>query len=246
MKIAPVGLVPLERALSKLGFCSRSTGRGWILSGRTRVNGKICVDPFFTVNLKSVVIEIDDLIKHQVEMQAYAFNKPRGVVTTHRDEKGRPTIFSLLTTLNTHLIAVGRLDFATSGLLILTNDTQFSEWLTNPKNEVLRTYIATVRGLFTPEKKQILEHGLRSHGEHLHAEEIVIRKSSNRETHVTVYLREGKNREIRRLFAALGHEVTALKRISYGSLQLGDLEVGKFRKIGDADFALLYPAAARK
>jgi pseudouridine synthase len=126
------------------------------------------------------------------------------------------------------LIAVGRLDFATSGLLLLTNDTQLAERLTNPSTGVRRCYMVTVRGEVTDESCARLEAGV----DDLRAERVMIRKRSRRETHLVVDLTEGKNREIRRLFKAIGHEVTRLLRVSFGPITLGTLKPGEWREVG--------------
>jgi 23S rRNA pseudouridine2605 synthase len=168
-------------------------------------------------------------------------HKPRGVVTTRSDEKGRPTVFSLIPEPGLHLIAVGRLDWATSGLLLLTNDTRLSDRLTDPRGGIVRTYLVTVRGKVTEESLERLRQGLTDAGEKLQPEEILLRKASGRESHLTVRLTEGKNREIRRMFSALSHEVTRLKRVAYGALELGTLEPGKSREISRDELERAFP-----
>src|SRR5262249_10510758 len=143
-----------------------------------------------------------------------AFYKPRGTVTTRRDPEGRTTVFDVLGTAADGLVAVGRLDLATAGLLILTTDTRLAERLTNPQNPIVRRYAVTVRGDVTDEQAASLERGIGG----LAAERVVVRKRSRRETHLIVELTEGKNREIRRLVAAIGTEVTKLLRVAYGSI----------------------------
>ncbi len=145
-------------------------------------------------------------------------------------------MFSLLAPeVGVYLHAVERLDQATSGMLILTNDTRFSAWLTDPDNGVERTYLVTVRGLVGQEALTRLASGFEDGGEHLRADRVELRKASGRESHLTVILTEGRNREIRRMFAALGHEVTRLKRIAFGGLELGGLAVGKSRELTDEE-----------
>jgi 23S rRNA pseudouridine2605 synthase len=163
------------------------------------------------------------------------------VVTTRSDEKGRPTVFSLIPEPGLHLIAVGRLDWATSGLLLLTNDTRLADWLTDPASGICRTYLVTVRGKVTEESLDRLRRGLLDAGEKLQPEAIVLRKASGRESHLTVRLTEGKNREIRRMFSALSHEVTRLRRVAYGALELGALEPGKFRELSRAELERAFP-----
>lgn len=225
------GKVPLERALSKLGAASRSQTRGWILKGRLQVNGRTVRDPGFMVSPEKDSFTVDGKPMRKDSWQAIMLNKPKAVVTTASDEKGRRTVFDLLPSELRSLHPVGRLDMATTGLLILTNDTRLSSCLTDPANAVPRTYLVTVSGELTEAVLAKAAAGIINEGELLKPSRITLRKASVRESHLTVELTEGKNREIRRLFEALGHEVTALKRVAFGPLQLGALEPGQFRRL---------------
>lgn len=239
------GQVSLERALSKLGIASRTQAREWILSGRVTVNGILRRDPEFPVRPETARIKIDGERAARAAPRTILLHKPRGVVTTRSDEKGRPTVFSLLGEAAdpSYLVAVGRLDWATSGLLILTNDTRLANWLTDPSNQVRRTYLVSVRGKVTEEALELLRRGLRDEGELLQPDELVLRKASGRESHLVIGLSEGKNREVRRLFAAIGHEVTRLKRVAYGALELGELQPGQFREVGMEELLAAFPNA---
>jgi 23S rRNA pseudouridine2605 synthase len=126
-------------------------------------------------------------------------------------------------------------------LLLLTNDTRLAAWLTDPASGVRRTYLVTVRGEVTEEKLARLRAGVRDQGEELRPQGVELRKSSGRESHLTVHLAEGKNREIRRLFQALGHEVTRLKRVSYGGLGLGELAPGAWREVSSDELRAAFP-----
>lgn len=223
--------IPLVRALSKLGIASRTQGEAMILAGRVRVGGVVRRDPGILLVPESTSIEIDGVSVERAQWRTLLMYKPRSVVTTRSDEKGRPTVFSLLGEKGLGLHAVGRLDWATTGLLLLTNDTRLSSWLTDPENAVPRVYIVTVRGLLTGEKVQRLERGIRDEDELLRAEKVTLRKASGKESHLTVELTEGRNREIRRLFKAIGHEVTRLKRVAFGGLALGALAPGEHRDL---------------
>jgi 23S rRNA pseudouridine2605 synthase len=227
----PLGRVPLERAFSKLGLASRTQARQWITAGRIRVDGKKIVDPLLLVVPEKIRLELDGQPLKKNAWRLVMLHKPRGLVTTRSDEKGRPTVFSLLKASDGYLHPVGRLDMATSGLLLLTNDTRLSDWLTDPANAIIRVYLVTVEGKLTPEHVTLLEKGIEDRTELLKAQKVIIRKASNRETHLTVELNEGKNREIRRIFEAIGHDVTALKRVAFGGLQLGTLAAGSVREI---------------
>ncbi len=238
-----LGKVPLERALSKLGIASRSQTRGWILAGRVSVNKVVQRNPQFMVAPEKVSLTLDGQAMGKLSFRAILFYKPRGVVTTRADEKGRPTVFSLLKEGDKSLHAVGRLDMATSGLLLFTNDTHLSDWLTDPKNEIPRVYVATVTGRMTENGAACLRTGIKDRDGILIADEVILRKASNRESHLTVTLSEGKNREIRRMFKAIGHEVTRLKRVAFGPLTLGDLDPGQYREVSKTEIKKFFPQA---
>jgi len=239
-----IGKVALERALSKLGIASRSQTREWILAGRIKVNKVVRRAPEFLVIPERDRLELDGKRIQQAGLKTILLYKPRGVVTTRSDEKGRPTVFSLLKGDEKYLHAVGRLDMATTGLLLLTNDTQLSNWLTDPANGVLRTYLVTVEGRVTEEKVRQLKTGFKDKGELLRVEEVSLRKASGRESYLTVVLTEGKNREIRRMFKAIGHEVTRLKRVSFGGLSLGSLPPGGHRDLSPVEIIKVFSGAS--
>ncbi len=235
MTKASLGKVPLERALSKLGLFSRSQTRKLILDGRLKVNNKTIRDPQHLVTPEKEKFILDGKSLERVSWQAIMLNKPKGVVTTRADEHGRKTVFDLLPGELKQLHPVGRLDMASTGVLLLTNDTKLSAYLTDPVNAITRTYVVTVEGKVTAAEVSKAERGILDAGELLKPSKISLRKASNRESHLTVELTEGKNREIRRLFKALGHEVTKLKRIAFGPLQLGELKLGEFRYLRRED-----------
>lgn len=245
--LTPRGHVSLERALSKLGIASRTQAREWIEAGRVRVNGVVRKHPGFKVVPERAHIEIDGVRRERSEFRAFILHKPRGVVTTRSDEKDRPTVFSLLSELGPlgqdaqYCVAVGRLDLATSGLLIFTNDTQLANALADPANAIPRVYIVEVRGEVDELALERLRAGVTVEGERLCPSRVELQKASGRESRLLVELREGKNREIRRLFEAVGHAVTRLKRISYGGLQLGDLPVGKIRELSREEILRAFP-----
>jgi 23S rRNA pseudouridine2605 synthase len=229
--------VPLNRALSKLGILSRSEATAAILAGRIRVNGRIPRHPTTLVSLAHLDVSIDDTPRPKAEWRAILLHKPRGVVTTRRDPSGRPTVFDAIGSAADGMIAVGRLDLASSGLLLVTTDTALADRITDPDSAVPRVYVVTVRGRVTPEEAASLTRGIGA----LRAHAVDIRKTSSRESHVTVELREGKNREVRRLFAEVGHEVTRLKRVQLGGLRLGELKPGEWREISYAEMVGAFP-----
>jgi 23S rRNA pseudouridine2605 synthase len=232
--------VSLERALSKLGAASRTRARALILAGRVRADGRVVTNPATRVVPESVRLTIGDAPVRRSSWRAIAFHKPRGAITTRRDPEGRTTVFDLLGEAGAGLIAVGRLDAASTGLLLLTNDTQLANRLTDPRGRITRRYLVTVRGRVSADDVRALEQGLDVGGERgverLHAARVDVRKASGRETHLVIDLTEGKNREVRRLLAAIGHEVTRLHRVAFGSIELGMLAPGTWRELTREDF----------
>jgi len=238
--------VPLNRALSKLGILSRTRATEAIVAGRVRVNGKTVTDPAAPVVPERVRIEVDGALRPRAAWRTIVFHKPRGVVTTRRDPEGRPTVFDLLGQDAGGLVAVGRLDLATTGLLLLTTDTRLADWMTDPLNQVPRVYVITVRGRIQAGEIDRLLKGVSSRGELLTARDVAVRKASSRESHLLVTLHEGRNREVRRMFEAIGHDVTRLKRVRLGGLELGDLAPGRWREVTRAEIRRAFPGAIMK
>lgn len=232
---------PLYRALSKLGFSSRTEAVNLITSGVIFVDGKQCLDPEHLIQPETTSITHGNQLIKREPLRVLMLYKPRGVITSRKDEQGRSTIYSLLPPEHQKLHCVGRLDFATSGLLLLTNNTMLSAWLTDPQNGVPRVYTVTVRGLLTPEKTDRMLSGIVDDGQVLKSDTIIVRKTSNRESHLVITLSEGKNREVRRLCSSVGHEVTMLKRVSYGPLTLGNLAPGQFREVDREELCTAFP-----
>ena len=223
--------VALNRILSKLGILSRTQATEAIRAGRVRVDGRVVRDPLAPIRAASAHIVLDGRPCRRAGWRTIAFHKPRGVVTTRSDPDGRRTIYDVLGDAGRGLIPVGRLDLATSGLLILTTDTELANRLTDPEYGVARVYVVTVRGQITAEEITMLERGVVSRGERLQAAHVSLKKGSGRESHLTVELREGRNREVRHLFEAIRHPVTRLKRVQFGPLVLGDLPPGAWREV---------------
>jgi len=233
--------VALDRALSKLGLASRAEARRLIIDGRVTVDGRVVQRPTTPVVPGRSRISIDGSTPTGARTgptRVLLFHKPRGTVTTRRDTHGRRTVFDVLGDAGRGLVAVGRLDLASTGLLIFTSDTDLANRLTDPAERVPRRYVVTVRGRVTPDVARSIEQGLvvpgarpRDRAERLSAARVEIRKASGRETHLIVELIEGRNRELRRLFSAVGHEPTRIHRISFGEYELGNLQPGEWREL---------------
>jgi pseudouridine synthase len=226
------GRVPLYRALSKLGKASREEAKSLILEGKVKVHGAVELNPNRMINPDRAHIEIFGLKAIKDEPKLILFHKPVGYITTKRDPEGRPTIYDLLPKEYFSFHPVGRLDQNTSGLLLITNSTKISHYLTNPSNHISRTYIVQVRGLVSEKEMLQMKVGIVDQEEELKFHEVSLIKGSQKESTLQVILQEGKNREIRRTFMHFGHEVTKLKRVQFGEIQLGELSSGKVREIG--------------
>jgi 23S rRNA pseudouridine2605 synthase len=224
--------VALNRALSKLGILSRAQATAAIRAGRVRIDGAVVVDPARLVVPERARITVDGEPRARARWRTILFHKPRGVVTTRRDPEGRRTVYDVLGDAGGDVHAVGRLDLASTGLLLLTTDNQFANWITDPAHAVPRIYVVTVRGEVSAAALAALP-----------ATRATLRRASGRESHLTVELREGKNRQVRRMFEAIGREVTRLKRVSLGGLELGALEPGEWREVTRAELRAAFPAA---
>jgi len=220
----------LDRVLSKAGIASRTTTRDWIQRGLVKVNGRVIRDPDFWVESAKDVVHVDGRRVRDEKRLYILLNKPTGVVTSFGDNRNRPTVYDYLKTIDRWVFPVGRLDMDTSGLLILTNDTEFGEKLLQPDSKVPKTYYGKVAGVVTADEFFQLAYGLDiGRGEKSGpaiAREI---RATDKHTWFELTITEGQNRQVRRMFEAIGHPVLKLVRIRIGGLELGDLPVGKFR-----------------
>jgi 23S rRNA pseudouridine2605 synthase len=238
--------VSLERALSKLGLASRTAARALILEGRVGVDGRTVTNPSMRIVPERATIRIDGTTQPRSRALTIALHKPRGYVTTRSDPDGRKTVYDLLGAVPSRVVPVGRLDLATSGLLILTTDTQFANWLTDPASGVPRVYLVTVEGRVTAATAATLVGGVNVDGELMKAAAASVRKASGRESHLVLTLTEGKNREVRRLLEAAGHPVTQLRRVQFGGLELGSLAPGEWREVPPEELRAAFPSYPRR
>jgi 23S rRNA pseudouridine2605 synthase len=225
--------VSIARGLSKLGICSRSQGERLVESGRVRVNGKIVRDVAFRVVPERDLIEVDGAPVERAAPVYVALNKPRGLVTTRDDPQGRATIYECFAGAALPFLApVGRLDKASEGLLLLTNDSRWAARLLDPASHVDKVYHVQVRGTAHEETIARIAAGVidPETGDRLSVKKVsLLRTGSRSSAWLEITLDEGKNRHIRRLLAALDVEVLRLVRIAIGPLQLGKLAKGEWR-----------------
>jgi 23S rRNA pseudouridine2605 synthase len=236
--------IGLARALSKLGYCSRSRAAELIRAGRVGLNGKVRRDPETPVSGNHDPIAVDGKIVEPQEKIYFMLNKPRGVVTTASDEKGRETVYELLNAKRPAgkknssgesvpwVSPVGRLDKASGGLLLLTNDSEWGARIAAPETHLDKTYHVQVATVADEEFVQALVRGVKAKdGEVLRAKQSRCLRVGQKNCWLELVLDEGKNRQIRRMIEAMGVEVLRLVRVAIGPLQLGDLAKGEHRAL---------------
>ena len=233
---SPLKRVGLARAISKLGYCSRSRAAELIAAGRVKCNGTIRCDPETPVRLREDRIEIDGQLLARSSKIYLALNKPRGVVTTAADEKGRETVYSFLPQNLPWLAPVGRLDKASEGLLLLTNDSEWAAKITAPGTHLDKTYHVQINAIADETLLQQLRNGIRAtDGEILRVKSARVLRQGEHNSWLEIVLDEGKNRHIRRMLEALRIEVLRLVRVAIGPLALGDLAKGATRMLKEKE-----------
>ena len=233
----------LDRVLSRLGHASRTTAREAIQAGRLRVNGRVVRDPECWVDPQRDSVLFDGRPIKSARKVYLLFYKPKGVITSHGDPAGRKTIYDYLGALGEEgkwVAPVGRLDKDTSGLLLLTNDTGFADFVTSPESEVPKTYLAKISGLASDATVAQLAAGVEMRRGDW-ARPLSVRRVEDRGkyTWLEIVLTEGKNREVRRMIEAVGFKVLKLVRTRIGPLRLEGLEVGKWRVLAQAELIAL-------
>ena len=224
--------VGLARALSKLGYCSRSRAAELIAAGRVKLNGTLRHDPETPVHIGKDRIEIDSQPVEGGSKIYLALNKPRGVVTTAADEKNRETAYAYLPEGLPWIAPVGRLDKASEGLLLLTNDSEWAARITAPETHLDKTYHVQISAIGDEKMLQSLRNGIRtSDGEFLRLKNVRMLRQGERHSWLEIVLDEGKNRHIRRMLAELKIEVLRLVRVAIGPLTLDDLSKGATRAL---------------
>ncbi|MDR2650146.1 MAG: rRNA pseudouridine synthase [Clostridiales bacterium] len=228
----------LQKFLAASGVCSRRKAEELILAGRVSVNGRVVTVLGAKVNAVDKVIVDGKLVS--VSRHIYVMlHKPEGYITSACDQFGRPTVMDLVTRYNTRLYPVGRLDYDTSGLLLLTNDGELTQALTHPSRKVEKVYIARIKGILTPDEIERFRAGLRIEDYTTAPAGIHIVKSFNESVSVKITVHEGRNRQIRKMCEAIGHSVIFLKRVATGRLYLGDLPRSASRELTEAEVRYL-------
>lgn len=231
----------LQKVIALSGYCSRRKAEELINLGKVKVNGKIIREMGTKVE-STDFIEVEGNPLEQVEDKVYyLLNKPRGIVTTAKDEKGRKTVIDLIKT-NKRIYPVGRLDYDTTGLILLTNDGELTNFLTHPKNNIEKVYVAKIKGLITKEEIKRLCNGVFIDGKKTSkakAKILKIDKKTNSSV-VELIIHEGKNHQVKNMFKAIGYEVLKLKRESISFLTLDGVPSGEYRQLSIKEVKKLY------
>ena len=225
----------IAKVMARAGLCSRRDAERWIAEGRVSVNGEILKTPACVVTEQDEIVVNGKPIKSKEQTKLYLYHKPVGLVTTHKDEMGRSTIFQNLPSNLPRVISVGRLDLNTEGLLLLTNDGELSRYLELPTTGWKRKYRVRVHGIIDSKKLDGLKKGIVVDGVSYRSIIAEIdeeaKEKSGANTWLNITLKEGKNREIRKVMEALGLRVNRLIRVSYGPFQLGTMTPGSVQEV---------------
>lgn len=231
----------LQKVIALSGYCSRRKAEELIQKKQVKVNGNLITEMGFKVNSTDFIEVEGNPINEKEEKVYYILNKPRGVVTTSHDEKGRKTVVDLIKT-NKRIYPVGRLDYDTTGLIILTNDGELTNFLIHPKNNIEKVYVAKIKGIITKENLKKICNGVIIDGKKTSkakAKVLKIDKKTNTSV-VELIIHEGRNHQVKKMFEAVGFSVLKLKRESISFLTLDGLKSGEYRPLGVKEVKMLY------
>jgi 23S rRNA pseudouridine2605 synthase len=239
-------VMTLDRVLSRFGLESRTMAQDRIRSGRVKVNGRTVNDPCIWVRPDKDVIHLDGKHLKRARKVYLLFYKPKGVITSHGDPQERDTVYDYLAAGLPWVVPVGRLDKDSTGLLILTNDTEFANFVVDPASGIAKTYFVKLNGIMSDETVAMLAGGVRmARGDWARPRSVRRVEDRGKYTRLEVVLQEGKNREVRRMMEVVGFKVLKLVRTGIGPLTIGGLEIGKFRPLTAAEVAALRKSAKR-
>ena len=230
----------LQKVIANSGYCSRREAEKLIISGRVSVNNKVITELGTKISDNDEV-SIDGVKLSKEQKEYYLLYKPRGVVSTSHDDKGRKTVVDLINT-NARIYPVGRLDYDTTGVLLLTNDGELSNLLTHPKNNVDKIYIAKIKAILDVGSIKKLENGVIIDGYKTSKARVKVRRidKKNNTSIVQITIHEGKNHQVKKMFEAVGHEVLKLKREVFAFFTTGDLNAGEYRRLTIKEVKQLY------
>jgi len=232
----------LQKFMAKAGIASRRKCEKIILEGRVKVNGKTVTQLGSKIDPQKDVVQVDGKVIRNTEKKVYIMLfKPKNCISTVKDQFKRKTVLDYVTGIDQRIYPVGRLDYDTEGLLLLTNDGKLAYRLTHPKNEIKKTYIAKVKGIPSESSLDLLRRGIHlEDGKTSPADVVMLNKDNQKNTSlIKITIHEGKNRQVKRMFAAINHPVIELKRTKIGKLTLGKLKPGQWRELTDKEIAYL-------
>ena len=233
--------IRLQKILAQAGVCSRRKAGQYISEGRVIVDGKIITEKGLKFDPAHNKILFNSKPLSPPEKKIYILlNKPKGYVTTLDDPQNRPIVTSLLTDVSYRIYPVGRLDFDTEGALLLTNDGALTQNILHPSKEINKTYRAVVSGNPGKSQLKLLAMGIELEGKKTAPAKLKIISAAGKTTKVEITIHEGRKRQVRKMFSAIGHRVLSLKRIAYGKLKLGSLPLGKYRFLTKKDIKLIF------
>jgi 23S rRNA pseudouridine2605 synthase len=236
----------LQKVIANSGVTSRRKAEDLILNGKVKVNGRVVLTLGTKVD-SSDVIDVDGITISKEDKVYYLLNKPREVIASVSDDKGRKTVIDLINE-DKRIYPVGRLDYDTTGALILTNDGELANLLTHPKNEIDKCYIAKIEGILNPKEIMMLKKGILIDGVKTRKARIKVKKvdKKNNTSIVEVIIHEGKNHQVRKMFDSVGHSVLKLKREKIAFLDLTGLKSGEYRKMNPKEVSVLYSMVNNK
>ncbi|MGI6732066.1 MAG: pseudouridine synthase [Anaerovoracaceae bacterium] len=221
----------LNKYIAQAGIASRRKADELTIAGNVKINGVVMRQPGYNV-VEGDVVEVNGkIINPQAKLVYIMLNKPKGYITSVKDESGRVTVMELIKDIDQRVFPVGRLDYNTSGMLLLTNDGDLAYKLTHPKHKIYKTYRARVAGHLSDDRISKLRNGVDIGGFITSKAEVKLIKQAERSAIVEIKIFEGKNRQVRKMFAAVGNKVIDLERIAIGDLYLGHLKEGHYRKL---------------
>ncbi|MDA8163758.1 MAG: pseudouridine synthase [Desulfobacteraceae bacterium] len=237
----------LQKILARAGIASRRRAEDLIRQGRVKVDGRVVTEMGVQVDPGRQMVELDGKPVTARERPVYILlHKPRGYVSTVHDPQGRPVVTSLLKGVRERVFPVGRLDLDSEGALLLTNDGELANRVLHPRFEIKKTYLARVTGQPDSEQLRRLAAGIVIEGRRTWPASVRLLEGDQESSLIEVIIHEGRKRQVRKMFAAIGHPVLQLKRIAYGGLGLGSLPPGRYRFLQRGELALIWTQPGRK
>jgi len=237
----------LQKLIAEAGYCSRRKAEELIKQGKVRLNGSVVTELGTKASFGDEILVDGNLIEYQ-EKEYYLFYKPRGVVCTTKDDKGRKTVLDFFDDVTKRIYPVGRLDYDTTGVLLLTNDGEFANLMMHPKSKIDKYYVAKVKGIVTSDEVKTLKKGIKLDNKKVYPSRVKLKKldKKNMTSIIEITIHDGINHEVKRLMESIGHEVIKLKREAFGFLNLSGLKSGEKRMLTSKEVKQLYNMAINK